>query len=69
MLLEGGMVFRMNDNDYCTEEESNRRLEFCKLCEAFVINENNITQCLETGCLINLMISSFSKQCPKGNWS
>lgn len=59
----------MNENDYCDNDESNRRLEFCKICDAFIINENNITQCLDAGCLINLMISSLSKSCPKGNWS
>ena len=63
------MDFNMDKNTYCTEQESNNRLEFCKNCEAFIINENNLTQCLETGCLINLTISSLSKQCPKGNWS
>lgn len=54
----------MTDDNVIQQE----RLEFCKQCENFSFNENQITYCKETGCLINLMISDECKPCPKGNW-
>lgn len=59
----------MNDEElYCTVEEVFARVEFCKVCENFDIDEQGLTKCKETGCNINMMSSFKFKSCPKGNW-
>lgn len=56
------------DDVICTDEERSNRLEQCKLCENFTINDDGLTQCSASGCLINLMTTFKFKTCPKGNW-
>lgn len=51
----------------CTPDESETRLEFCKNCDNFIIEEGT-TRCKSSGCLINLMTTFKFKTCPKGFW-
>jgi hypothetical protein len=57
-----------DDEIYCSEEESQQRLEFCKPCKNMGVNDQGLTQCQASGCLINLMIIMKFKACPEGNW-
>jgi hypothetical protein len=64
----------MNENESdievnCTEEETTLRLSLCKGCEMFEVNENGMTQCKSSGCLINLMTTFKFKICPIGRWT
>ncbi len=52
----------------CSQEEKEVRLNFCKVCENFQIEESGITICKETGCNISFMVGFNFKQCPKENW-
>jgi hypothetical protein len=56
-------------SEYCTEEESLSRIEICKQCESFIIEEIG-TRCAECagGCSISLLISHIEQVCPKGKW-
>jgi hypothetical protein len=56
-------------SEYCTEEESLSRIEICKQCESFIVEEIG-TRCAECagGCSISLLISHTEQVCPKGNW-
>jgi hypothetical protein len=50
----------------CTPEQTEHRLNVCKLCENFTIRDT--TTCSATGCNISLMITYSFKQCPLGKW-
>lgn len=56
-------------SEYCTLEESQERLEVCKQCESFIIEETG-TRCAECagGCSISLLISHVDQVCPKDKW-
>lgn len=56
-------------SEYCSEEEAQTRLEVCKTCESFIIDEDG-THCAECigGCSISRLISNIDEACPKGNW-
>lgn len=58
----------LTDDDICTFEEKETRLSSCKQCESFKVNDKTFTECAETGCLINLMITFKFKTCPIGKW-
>jgi hypothetical protein len=52
-----------------TPEETQARLDICKLCESFIIEESG-TRCAECvgGCSIGRLISHEEETCPKGKW-
>lgn len=50
----------------CDESQKASRLETCKNCEKFTIDE--VTKCSECGCNISLMITYTFKECPLGKW-
>ena len=52
-----------------TPEETEARLEICKTCESFIIEETG-TRCSECigGCSISKLISHEEETCPKGKW-
>jgi hypothetical protein len=54
---------------YCTVEETQERVEICKTCDSFIIEEIG-TRCAEClgGCSISLLVSHKDEICPKGNW-
>jgi hypothetical protein len=54
---------------YCTVEETQERVEICKTCDSFIIEETG-TRCGEClgGCSISLLVSHKDEICPKGNW-
>jgi hypothetical protein len=56
-------------SEYCTLEELQERLDVCKQCESFIIEETG-TRCAECagGCSISLLISHIDQVCPKGKW-
>lgn len=56
-------------NEFCSLEESESRIEICKQCESFVVEEIG-TRCDEClgGCSISLLISHVDYSCPKGKW-
>lgn len=56
-------------SEFCSLEESQQRIEVCKMCESFIVDEMG-TQCAEcaSGCSISLLISHKDQVCPKGNW-
>lgn len=56
-------------SEYCTEEESQSRIEVCKQCESFIIEDTG-TRCAECSgrCSISLLVSQTDQVCPKGNW-
>jgi hypothetical protein len=55
--------------EYCGEEETQRRIEICKQCDSFIVEETG-TRCAECagGCSISLLVSHTDQVCPKGNW-
>lgn len=55
--------------DYCSEEETQRRIETCKQCDSFIVEETG-TRCSECvgGCSISLLVSHMDQVCPKDNW-
>ena len=55
-------------NEECTPEETEARLEVCKTCDSFSIEEDYTTKCQECMCSISLMITFKDQPCPKGNW-
>lgn len=60
-----------NESDFeiiCSTEESNTRLLFCQSCEHFKFNDDGLTICESSGCLINLMTTFKFKVCPIGVW-
>jgi hypothetical protein len=55
--------------EYCTQEEMQARVEICKTCDSFIVEDIG-TRCAEClgGCSISLLISHKDEPCPKGNW-
>ena len=51
----------------CSDSEKTHRLGLCKNCDKFTLEENH-TKCVESGCLISLMITYTFKQCPLKKW-
>lgn len=58
----------MIEDNYCTPEEQNQRLEVCKNCNRFWLNEENRTYCLEASKSIGFMITEKSTPCPLGKF-
>jgi hypothetical protein len=56
-------------SEYCTPEETQERIEVCKTCDSFIIEEIG-TRCSECsgGCSISLLVSQKDQVCPKGRW-
>lgn len=52
----------------CTPEEAQTRLETCKQCEHFTIEENFTTSCAKCRCTIGFLIYDKDQNCPEGNW-
>jgi len=54
---------------YCTPDETQARIDVCKTCENFIIDETG-TRCAECsgGCSISFLVSQKDEICPKGNW-
>lgn len=55
------------DEVTCNLTESLQRLEFCKKCPEFKI-ENMITKCSACNCSISMVTTFKYKACPAGNW-
>ncbi len=55
--------------EYCTQEEMQARVEICKTCDSFIVEDigTRCTECLG-GCSISFLISHKDEPCPKGNW-
>ena len=51
----------------CTEEETINRLNICKNCDSFII-EDYVTKCVSSGCNISLMTTFKFKPCPLNKW-
>lgn len=51
----------------CTKEETVNRLDICKNCKHFVI-ENYITKCVSSNYNISLMTTSKFINCPLSKW-
>lgn len=47
------------------EEESNERLDICKLCPEFIAITS---QCKKCGCFMNLKTKLEAAKCPIGKW-
>ena len=56
------------EEEFCTPEEQNVRLEICKTCPRFWISEENITYCLEASKSISFMITEKTAPCPLNRW-
>lgn len=56
-------------SEYCTEEEMLSRIEVCKTCDSFIIEESGTrcSQCIG-GCSISFLVSHKNEICPKGKW-
>jgi hypothetical protein len=54
---------------FCTPEETQERVEICKQCPSFIVEDIG-TRCAECsgGCSISLMVSHKDELCPRGNW-
>jgi hypothetical protein len=60
------IVELLSDTIQCTGEESSRRLEVCKKCDKFVVED--FTMCSECGCNISFLVTYTFKQCPLNRW-
>lgn len=56
-----------NPEEYTTESERELRLEICKACENFNIDDE-FTSCLQCGCSISLLVTFKLEKCPIGKW-
>lgn len=52
----------------CSEQEKQNRLDVCKNCEKFKIEENFTTSCSQCACPIAFMISFIDNKCPLDKW-
>lgn len=57
----------MNENE-CTPQEQMERLNVCKGCDRFVVNEDTTTKCSACECSISLLITFVDQSCPLGKW-
>lgn len=55
------------DDITCTLQETIQRVEICKKCPEFKI-ENMITKCSACDCSISMVTTFKYKACPAGNW-
>lgn len=53
--------------EYTTEEQKETRLNTCKQCENFTVDEE-FTTCNKCGCSISLLISFLNEKCPMEKW-
>lgn len=59
----------MEDNEYCTPEEQQQRVDICKECPRFRVYEgDDKTYCLEEKKSISFMITDKQTNCPLGKW-
>lgn len=56
------------EENFCTPEEQNQRLEICKNCNRFWISEENRTYCLAASKSIGYMIIEKPTPCPLGKF-
>lgn len=56
----------INDNIYCTEEETKLRVSVCMPCENNILDE--ISKCTECNCSISMLTTLSFKTCPIGKW-
>jgi hypothetical protein len=56
------------EENFCTPEEQNQRVEICKNCNRFWISEEGRTYCLEASKSIGYMIIEKSVSCPLGKF-
>ena len=52
----------------CSIEEQETRLNVCKSCTRFWLNEEQKTYCLEANKSIAFMITNKTISCPLGKW-
>jgi hypothetical protein len=45
--------------------DSKERLEICKSCSSY---KNNISMCMECGCIMPLKVKIKNASCPKDKW-
>jgi len=56
-----------NIEEYTTDSERTDRLNICKLCDNFSVNDE-FSSCLSCGCDISLLITFKLEKCPIGKW-
>lgn len=55
------------DDEYTTPAEHDHRIEVCKTCENFTIDDG-YTKCLGCNCLLSLLVTYKNQTCPLGKW-
>lgn len=56
------------EEQYCTPEEQTQRLEICKNCNRFWLDQEGKTYCLEISKSISFMITEKTMSCPLGKF-
>jgi uncharacterized paraquat-inducible protein A len=56
-----------NISEYTTDNERINRLDICKTCENFSV-QDEFTSCLKCGCSISLLTLFKFETCPIGKW-
>lgn len=55
-------------DEACTFDEQKRRLDTCKGCDMFRMDDNGMTTCDACACSLSLLITFMEQSCPMGKW-